>query len=916
MTRLLVLSLCLVGALALPSSRAYGTDLFRAPWRAFDVANYPEFAPVGMAIGDVDGDGDPDIAVARAYFGSPGLGILKNNGDGTYAEEELYNLAFGQSLGAVALVDMDRDGDLDAVATVSGNNGQENRIAVWRNNGTGTFGSPQFYAAGSDPTGLVVADFNGDGFPDVLCTNGMGAGTIALLRHNGVSGSGAGFLAPSFTTVGPNAMRVTAGDIDHDGDLDVVVGRSDLILGPNGINVLLNNGSGLFSPSQTFTAVPSANRQSYAVLLVDVDRDGWVDLVTAGATNASTTSGLLAIRRNTGGTFGDPQVISLEPWTFTVYGLDAADVTGDGWPDILATTPSGRAMDGWNLVPSTGDGSFGTAVFRTAAKWTYEIRAADADADGDLDVLTLANDSSVITVHQNENGAFPLPPRYSVGTLLQRLRAGDLDRDGDIDLVSSGGGSSRFILRNNGQGAFSLQSFSLPFTANDIILADMNNDGYLDVVASSAQQPYNFAVALNNGQGSFLPAVVTTVNANQAGEVGAFDVDNDGFRDVILTEPGAAPGGQHIFLFRNLGNGTSFVLARALGGFGPPFGIDGGDLDHDGNVDLVSETSIGLTVFFGNGDFTFSAPMPVGVDGYPFRLADINADSHLDLIYQVPQDSFGTVSVGAMRGFGDGGFDLPFEIDGPNGLEAAFQISSDLDVADVDGDGKPDIVLTNNAPNDVSIFRGNGDGTFQPHERYGAGYAVNQTAVADYNGDGQVDLAVGFSLGPSGLPSAVTVLFGIRPATAVLPSQFTVTRGVLTSGGLTDLFFSDDSYVNVEARRPTEVAAASVEIEVEGTAPSGTASSLTFVLEAASSGAPVRQRIELFNYQSGQWEQVDERNATFADTTVEIPVTSNATRFIQPGTRQMRARIGFHDRGVTFVNWGARYDQVRWLVAN
>lgn len=148
----------------------------------------------------------------------------------------------------------------------------------------------------------------------------------------------------------------------------------------------------------------------------------------------------------------------------------------------------------------------------------------------------------------------------------------------------------------------------------------------------------------------------------------------------------------------------------------------------------------------------------------------------------------------------------------------------------------------------------------------------------------------------------------------ILPSSFTVTRGQLTGGGLNDLFFSDNAYVNVEARRPTEIAAASVEIEVAGTSPIATPAELKFILEAGQSGDPVIQRIELFNYESGFWETVDERNAPFADTTVVIAISSNAARFVQSGTRQVKARVGYHDRGVTFPAWGGRYDMTKWEV--
>lgn len=148
----------------------------------------------------------------------------------------------------------------------------------------------------------------------------------------------------------------------------------------------------------------------------------------------------------------------------------------------------------------------------------------------------------------------------------------------------------------------------------------------------------------------------------------------------------------------------------------------------------------------------------------------------------------------------------------------------------------------------------------------------------------------------------------------ILPQSVEVTRGAFQSGGLPDLFNSDNSYYNVEARRPTEIAAASVEIVVTGTAPSTSASRFEFVLEAATSGDPVRQRIELFNYVSGTWETVDERNGVPNDTTVNVVITSNASRFINQSTREIKARIGYHDRGVTFPAWGARYDQTVWNI--
>lgn len=157
-------------------------------------------------------------------------------------------------------------------------------------------------------------------------------------------------------------------------------------------------------------------------------------------------------------------------------------------------------------------------------------------------------------------------------------------------------------------------------------------------------------------------------------------------------------------------------------------------------------------------------------------------------------------------------------------------------------------------------------------------------------------------------------IFQIIPRGLSKPTQFVVTQGDLVEGVLPDLSESDESHVVVEARRPTEIASASAEIEVTGTASADNPQELRLLVEAASSGAPVRQQVRLFNYDGGAWETLDERDATPGDSFVNISVTQNAGRFIQNGTLQMRARIGHVDFGVTFPAWGATYDLVCWTV--
>ncbi len=140
--------------------------LFQAPWRGFDTGIFGSgFGPTSFALGDIDGDGDVDILVGDSFFGSPGISVLKNDGDQTFSAPVYYAAPQNEVVGGVALSDFDFDGDLDAFATIRGDFDQMTKIKVWRNNGNGTFAAPIEFTTGQGPAGIVVADFTGDGKP-------------------------------------------------------------------------------------------------------------------------------------------------------------------------------------------------------------------------------------------------------------------------------------------------------------------------------------------------------------------------------------------------------------------------------------------------------------------------------------------------------------------------------------------------------------------------------------------------------------------------------------------------------------------------------------------------------------------------------------------------------------------------------
>ena len=149
---------------------------------------------------------------------------------------------------------------------------------------------------------------------------------------------------------------------------------------------------------------------------------------------------------------------------------------------------------------------------------------------------------------------------------------------------------------------------------------------------------------------------------------------------------------------------------------------------------------------------------------------------------------------------------------------------------------------------------------------------------------------------------------------AIFPEMFEVTRGVLLEGTISDLVDSDDHYVRISARRPNDLATASAEIELTATSLIETPTEIRFRVEASTTGTPSWQVVELFNYQSGEWVRFDRRDGSEMDQVVVVTVSTDPEQFIEPGTGEMKARVGFLDLGVTFPGWIARYDHTFWNV--
>lgn len=842
----------MTGQVRRTSPSGFLEGLFQAPWRGFDTGIFGSgFGPNSFAVGDLNGDGHLDILVGDSFFGSPGVSVLMNNGDQTFAAPVYYPVPLQEVVGGVALADFDFDGDLDAFATIRGSFDQMTKIKVWRNNGNGTFAAPIEFPTGQGPAGIAIADFTGDGKPDVVTAN-YGASSISLLRHNGLTGGAAGFLPPvSFNAVN-HAEKIAAGDVNGDGILDVVVGAL-VSIGPLAtLGVMINTGNGNFAAPIIYDAAPGGRFGSTAVALADLDNDGDLDLIGGGLyENGSIDNGAVTIRRNNGnGTFGAVEIILFTNPNFVSNPKEITTgfINGDGFPDIVAAVPSGRAIEGFVVVPSNGSGGFNTPVYYEASQQTFDVAVVDLDNDGHSDVITVANSSAAVTVHKNlGNGTFPVLTRYEVASLSDAVESADIDNDGDIDIVVNGEVDISSldpvvkILKNNGNGTFAPAIDYTP-TRNfgDMKLRDINGDGFVDLILApdAIDSPYHFGTALNLGNGTFAPTVVTEVFSCGHGTIDAADLDGDGDLDIVLTEEDGCPGiDPHIFIFRNDGNQNfvrmpDIVLPGRL-----PHGLALAEVTGDSNIDIITVLPDGMGVFPGNGNLTFGAPIISTTAPFKFKMADFNGDGLLDVGMIMQQPSFGTDLIGTALGNGNGTFQAVRTQTGSSVFEN-LRISNDLEPGDVNGDGTPDLVVFNYASNDVSVFIVNPDGSLRPHQRYGIGNTPILGTVADFNGDGRIDIAAAIGLPPSGLHNAIVLLRNVgggpQPTPTPTPTATATPPSPTPTPTTTPSSPTPTATATASATPTTTVTPTSTPTATATVSPSGTPSSTPTVTPSAT----------------------------------------------------------------------------------
>jgi hypothetical protein len=747
-----------------------------------------------VLVADLNGDGIPDLVL-----GSNFVSIYLGNADGTYSEGATISVQQAPTSHPIVIADFNGDGIPDLGIPLYGSND----IAILLGKGNGTFAAPVLASVpGSDITieQIVVADFNGDGIPDLAVIAAADTSTVDILLGNGDGTFTAETTNPPISGI---PSHIATGDFNGDGKTDLAVTEN-----AGTIAILLGNGDGTFAASGSVNSGISGS----PIAVADFNGDGKLDIAVAAGTG--TSDSVIVLTGNGDGTFNSSSPGG-NPTSTSVTWIQVADFNQDGAADVVLADSSGSAT----VFLNDGSGTLGKTflvVSGLSVANYLDVGVDDLNGDGYPDVvaggyydntlglyLTEPTETASASASVQVNGvgqhlaqaSFPAEGKYESSISSSIPLWGLLPLTSTTLSVTSGG--SKVTSVTPGTAVLLTAQVTVgtaPVTAGQVNFCDASAPHCTDIhilgstaLSDSGTATYTFvpgpgahsyqAQFVEDGFGLASASNVASLNVGPApspvySDTAAISLNGGapGDYSIIATVTGyggtASPTGIVSFVDTSFGNNVlaTASLGAGIPGIGfleslsPPFssyptGEVTADFNGDGIPDLAilsSNNSIGggpftVAVFLGNGDGTFRAGptiQPSGIQSGPFMISgDFNEDGKPDLaILSGYSPSYLTI----LLNNGDGSFTAkPTVVAVSAGSGGGDVVSGTMTTADFNGDGKLDLAIVGDyvSVGGVGILLGNGDGTFTaagPNLDVNADFGL--IATGDFNGDGIPDL--------------------------------------------------------------------------------------------------------------------------------------------------------------------------------
>ncbi|WP_324672209.1 FG-GAP-like repeat-containing protein [Hymenobacter sp. GOD-10R] len=785
-------------------------------------------------LGDVDGDGDLDLVSGSGTT----VRVRLNDGTSLFSGSQQVAVA---GTGLLSLADVDEDGDLDILASngytvslrlngaanfaITGLSPARNAIAAPRTtdvaatfnqtlaNTAATQGALKVYSAqaGGRKAGTATVSGNTLAFNPTTdfkpgetvfttvtsaaqSSSGASLATGQVFQFRTATTPSSGTFAegsnPTVDNGTPSLGAVTFGDVDGDGDLDLLTANTSNIFNMGSVGVRLNDGKGIFGPGQ----IVPIDRGTGTLATGDIDGDGDLDFVATNYTFTSFTGriGALNVRVNNGnGSFSNTQQLSITDDGYE--SIRFGDVDSDGDLDLVGANFTGRV----DVFLNDGGGTFSFGPRVAVGQFPKQVELTDVDGDGDLDVLTFTRNS--ISVRRNDGqGSFSGTQEVAVADYPRGFAVGDVNGDGSPDLLVSRYGldSNEIgqvdVFANDGSGGFTLgQSVAVGASPQALKLGDVDGDGDLDFLVCNYYTGVSnntVTVRLNNGNGVFSGNQQVPVT-DYPGSLDLGDVDGDGDLDlatassllpqliirlnqntaqgplaVVSVAPArntvAAPRATDVAVTFNQTLGNTATTQNALKVHSAQAGglkaggasVSGMTLTFNPNADfkpgetvfasvLASAQSSGgqslakgqvfqFTAATATAAATFSGTeVATGAGANTTALGDLDRDGDLDLLTANTNAS----SVWVRLNNGNGTFAGTQEVrvdDGPYAIA----------LGDIDGDGDLDFVTANASRRTVSVRFNDGRGSFPGALEVPVGVSPHAVALGDIDADGDLDL--------------------------------------------------------------------------------------------------------------------------------------------------------------------------------